>query len=112
PVSGTWTQKTPDPYCLSYGAVSVRDPQSGHVFSSTNMIGGCSTYGLDDYDPATDKWTLLGNSGLTSYTMTAAIDPTDRYFVAVGGGAFTVYDLATGAIVKSSSSGDQTIVNG
>ena len=90
---------------LSYGvsALSAFDPVTGHVW-----VHGAGNEGyLVEYLPLKDQWMVHGfrgiESGFTSYSMTAALDPKRRKFVAVGNGNVTVWNLKDRGLKKGKS---------
>jgi hypothetical protein len=93
------------------GAFSALDPTTGH--SWIHGTAGDST--LAEFDPVANTWTAHGTTwtenAYFSYSLTAAIDPTRRLLVAVGGGAAYSWDLtqpASVAAVALTPGGDLT----
>jgi hypothetical protein len=110
-----WTRDIAPPAYAAASSSNVADydPITQHIFIMPyGPIGGQQSNGLSEYDPIANTFTKHGSNDVSDYHMSAAVDPVHRYFVAVGGGFFQVFDLATGNLVRSNSTGDQTIVNG
>jgi hypothetical protein len=111
--SNTWQRRTDAPRpsngeCCGYAA--AYDPISGHVFRSH---GG----GFSEYDPNQNNWVNHGGNSPSLY-INAAIAPTDRLMVAVGGGSYGVagtyywrLNPASGSLIKATTSGDKTVEN-
>jgi hypothetical protein len=89
-----------------------------HDNSADHMLYGISSErAFQRYSPATNTWSGLGLGGrLSGYHMTGAIDPMDRFLVAVGSdggtGFLNVIGLATGLVSSPRTSGDLTVQNG
>lgn len=103
--TSAWTQKSTAPDA-HLGVTSDWDPITQHIFMHTN-------YNFCEYNPTTGNYTVRQTlSGGLWATPTAALDPTTRKYVMVGGGGnnnFLVYDLNTWARTAPATSGDKTI---
>ena len=110
PTTKTWQQEALFPGTPAPGQVAAYDAATGHVFAANNLSNG-----LYEYDPSKNTWTAHGNQGIPDFHMTAAIDPVDHLFVAIGNGELQAYSInggATGTVVKTSATGDLAAENG
>ncbi len=110
----TWQRRADAPSpssgeCCGYAA--AYDPITGHVFRSHSA-------GLSEYDPNQNTWTNHAGKSPSLY-INAAIAPTDRLMVAVGGGSYGVagtyywrLNPPSGTITKADTSGDKTVEHG
>jgi len=90
---------------LGVSIASDFDPVTGHIFclSDTGPFG--------EYDPAANTWTIRDVDGMSrGEEPNAAIDPVSRHFVATANGRFFALDLRTMQVVKTSTSGPQSVV--
>jgi len=104
--NSTWVQKVDSPSSSVLGVVSGYDSSSGKVIHR-------GKFALSAFDPATNSYSQLyyNSAGWWLDAFTAAVDPTRRYFVVLGGGEFSVFDLKTNTFVNTSLSGDTSIIN-
>ena len=85
---------------------SAYDPVTKHVFHQDNN-------GLMEFDPVGNIWTIKGkvDGGIWNASLTAAIDPSRRLFVAVGGRAIYVWDLNSFQLTRPATTGGDAIIS-
>jgi hypothetical protein len=97
-----WTRAADSPYA-SIDSIAAYDPTDQMVYQINNH------WGLSQYNPKANAWSLTGRQALADYRMMGALDPKDRLLVAAGNGYLQSVNLAIGILTNVSSSGDQTI---
>ena len=87
-----WEAKSPSGPIPSAvpGIVTAYDPNTGKVFLHDTSY-------LYSYDPNSNSFTRLSGYEALDYHLTAAIDPSRKKFVIVGGGGVVVYDIGPGS---------------
>src|SRR6185437_4127119 len=96
PTTGTWQQAPSLNATAGYGDIAAYDPSSQQVF-----VAGFINQGFEAYNPATNTWKSLSNTGLLDYHMTGAIEPVDHIMVAIGGGFIQEFSLSGSSIGTS-----------
>lgn len=90
----------------SVDTVAKYDPGKKRVFVINHGSG------LRSYDPAADRWGVVGNQPLSDYHMTGAISSDLHILVATGNGFLNVINLTSGIVSLPIASGDLTAQKG
>lgn len=102
----SWTRRQDGPG-IFLGVMSAYDPVTQHVFAQ-------SLVAFAEYDPVSNTWTVRGDqpgSLSENPVRTAAIDPVNRLFVAIGEGEFFVWDLKTWRLSHPTMTGGAAMLN-
>ena len=106
--TSTWSRMDDVPvagYSTGLNQSSAYDPTTGHVFHM-----GTRTF--TDYDPDLGTWTIRGEADEGWWeAATAAIDPTRRLFIRVGGGSVRGWNLSTWARLDPTWTGGVPVVD-